>query len=129
MGLFQWGEFTSHSGKELSFKLECDVLTQSDWECVASMVDELSLPFSEVYGVPRGGIKLAQELEQYKKPHVHRLLIVDDVLTTGASMTSAKQKFLDKYTDREICGAVLFSRAATPSWIRPVFFLAGRLYA
>ena len=38
MNLFQLGKFTSHAGKELNWKIECDALTDADWECLAEMI-------------------------------------------------------------------------------------------
>lgn len=35
MDLFQKVDFISHSGKPLDWKLECDALTDKDWECIA----------------------------------------------------------------------------------------------
>ena len=85
MNLFQLGNFVSHAGNELEWKIECDALTDDDWECLAKMISEKT-EFGSVYGIPRGGTKLANALEKYKTPGSIIHLVVDDVWTTGKSM-------------------------------------------
>ena len=85
MSLFQHGKFTSHAGKELEWKIECDALTDADWECLAKMISE-RCHFGSVYGIPRGGVKLQKALEKYVEPNNPFRLVVDDVYTTGKSM-------------------------------------------
>ena len=88
MNLFQYGDFVSHAGKELKWKIECDALTDDDWDCLAQIVAD-RCNFGSVYGIPRGGVKFAQALEKYKKPTNPFRLVVDDVYTTGKSMREA----------------------------------------
>ena len=85
MNLFQLGKFTSHAGTELDWKIECDALTDEDWECLAKMISE-RCAFGTVYGIPRGGVKLQKALEKYADPKSPFRLVVDDVYTTGKSM-------------------------------------------
>lgn len=85
MSLFQLGKFISHSGNELEWKIECDALTDDDWDCLAKMISERT-QFGSVYGIPRGGTKLAKALEKYITPDSPIHLVVDDVWTTGNSM-------------------------------------------
>jgi hypothetical protein len=91
MNLFQLGKFTSHAGNELDWKIECDALTDDDWECLAKMISEKT-QFGKVYGIPRGGTKLANALEKYADPKNPIRLVVDDVWTTGTSMNEVMQK-------------------------------------
>lgn len=88
MNLFQSGSFISHAGKQLDWKIECDALTDEDWECLAKMIAE-RCSFGTVYGIPRGGTKLALALEKYCNPKSSTRLVVDDVYTTGKSMRDA----------------------------------------
>lgn len=90
MNLFQIGKFTSHAGKELNWKIECDALTDEDWECIALMISE-RCQFGRVYGIPRGGVKLQNALEKYADPKNPVRLVVDDVWTTGKSMMEVMQ--------------------------------------
>ena len=85
MNLFQEGNFISHAGHELNWKIECDALTDEDWDCLARIIHERTR-FGSVYGIPRGGVKLALALEKYITPGVPLRLVVDDVYTTGKSM-------------------------------------------
>lgn len=85
MTLFQLGKFTSHSSQELDWKIDCDALTERDWECLAKMISD-RCEFGTVYGIPGGGTKLQKALEKYITPHNPYRLVVDDVWTTGQSM-------------------------------------------
>ena len=85
MNLFQLGKFKSHAGLDLDWKIECDALTDEDWECLAKMISERT-QFGSVYGIPRGGTKLANALQKYCIPNHPIHLVVDDVWTTGKSM-------------------------------------------
>lgn len=85
MNLFQLGNFVSHAGRELEWKIECDALTDEDWECLAKMISE-RCAFGSVYGIPRGGVKLQKALEKYAETNNPFRLVVDDVYTTGKSM-------------------------------------------
>lgn len=62
--------------------------------------------------MPRGGLRLAEALKLYVTEGA--LLIVDDVLTTGASMEEFRN-------GREALGAVIFARGHCPSWVVPLF--------
>ena len=61
------------------------------WECLAKMISERT-QFGHVYGIPRGGTKLAKALEKYRDPKNPVRLVVDDVWTTGKSMNEVMQK-------------------------------------
>lgn len=134
--LFQWGEFTLNSGAKSKWKLECDALTEDDWQALAYMAWQVIGPFNSVQGVPRGGLKLAAAMEKYKcidpadgleilaasprLPH----LIVDDVLTTGGSLLRAMNAYLaDTKADKlpRVVGCVVFARGPCPSWVRAIF--------
>ena len=90
MNLLQLGKFTSHAGKELDFKIECDALTDDDWECIAKLISD-RCKFGKVYGIPSGGVKLQKALEKYVTPNNPYRLVVDDVWTTGESMMEAME--------------------------------------
>lgn len=113
--LFQQGVFTLHSGETTDFKIECDSLTDSDIDTIALLVSQ-RYKFHGVVGVPTGGLRLANALKKYCKETHPLLLIVDDVITTGASMkeTASQHKGF-------IRGVAIFSRTQCPAWIVPIF--------
>ena len=86
--LFSYGNFISHAGKPLKWKIECDALTTNDWDCLAHMVMERQkTPFSKVEGIPRGGIPFANALSKYASGNDKDMpMIVDDIFTTGKSI-------------------------------------------
>lgn len=141
MSLIQLGDFTLHSGAKSRFKLECDALTDDDWQALAYLVWQMVGRFGSVEGVPRGGLKLAAALEQYRCRDLDGsivvaaaiplpLLLVDDVLTTGRSM----QRIYDSFDwpnapeGLTAIGAVVFARGPCPPWVRAVFTLPERLW-
>jgi orotate phosphoribosyltransferase len=119
--LFQLGNFVLHSGGESDWKINCDMLDDNDIRCLARLVHKLVSPFCTVTGIPRGGIRLAEELQQYVTvygPH----LLVDDVYTTGNSMETYKDKILGySGSPPVIIGAVIFARGPCPFWVKSLF--------
>ena len=50
----------------LQWKLECDAISDDEWRCIAKMIYGYSnLPFSKAIGIPRGGLKMADALNEY----------------------------------------------------------------
>ena len=129
MGLLTWGDFVAHSGRVLAFKIECDSLDDDDWKCAAGMIAKVVPPFGRVVGIPRGGLKLAEALDSHCTDSP-RLLIVDDVWTTGGSMREARESALVEMGTSQslIIGAVLFARGPSPYWVIPVFRLNAGLW-
>ena len=120
MSLFSLGDFTSHSGKLLHWKIECDHLTEDDWECIAFMIQERQ-DFQEVIGIPKGGIPLQNALDKYKTFNMAApLLIVDDVLTTGKSFQEFNQ---NRGLAPFIVRWVVFSRIEPPDGINALFIM------
>ena len=120
MGLFELKDFTMHSGDAGKYKIECDVLTDEDWDTIAYIIAE-KISFKLVRGVPSGGIKLQNALLKYRNPKSETFLIVDDVLTTGKSMNDFRYVLEDTYPDLFYEGVVLFARNNCPHWIQSVF--------
>lgn len=112
--LFQLGDFTSHSGSVLPWKIRCDELSGDDWKCLARIAHDLIGAWGSVEGVLAGGVPFAAALAAHvtKGP----VLIADDVLTTGASMEEQR-------AGRDAIGVVVFARAVCPSWVMPIFTL------
>ena len=123
MSIFNVGEFKLANISLHPFKIDCDALTDEDWQSIAYIVSR-NYVFDDVFSIETGGNKLAQALQKYRHPspvHATRALIVDDVLTTGGSMESLKQKLQQEYDN--IQGFVLFSRTTPPDWVRSLFHL------
>ena len=119
--LFQSIDFTSHSGLDLTWKIEMNALSDPEWFTISKMILELSPPFKEAIGIPTGGTKLGSLLNAHgtgkrKDP----ICIVDDVLTTGNSM----KEFMTKRSWRnptKYIGWVVFARGKCPNWVTALF--------
>ena len=123
MNLFQSVDFVSHSGLELKWKIECDALSDPEWFTISQMIMEITSPFKEAIGIPRGGTKLGNLLNQYgtgKKEDP--ILLVDDVLTTGKSMVDYREEMdIERWQKSCALGWVVFARIKTPKWITALF--------
>ena len=116
--LFKKAKVVLHSGEESDWKIECDSFSRADWDTLAMLVSR-KLQFSAVVGIPTGGLPFAEACRQYADPFKDLpVLIVDDVLTTGASMEEFKAR-----VKHPIIGCVAFARGRCPSWIQPIFQL------
>lgn len=109
MALFVRKDFTSHAGVDLDWKIECDALDETDIECLAFLASRVALPFKTVVGIPNGGTRLANAMLKYADQTVESVLIVDDVYTTGMSMTEELDSWARIAPD--VQGLVLFSRS------------------
>ena len=114
MNLFIKEDFISHAGLPLTWKVECDALSDNDYEALAKIVSE-KITFRAVRGIPRGGIPFEKALKQYcTNDPADPLLIADDVYTTGTSMREV-------YEDGAI-GIVIFARnEIKDDWIRAIW--------
>lgn len=110
MSLFNVGNFTLHSGARSDFIIDCDALSDDDLEALARMAVNALPSFGSVVGVPRGGLRFAKILSQ--RATQGPTLIVDDVLTTGASMQQMRSTL-----HSPTMGLVIFARCAVPTWI------------
>ena len=122
--LFKRGKFTSHSGIELPFKIDCDALTDKDIDAVASYIASRMDCRFMVQDIAQGGCRLAAALEKYERcdaPFV--ILLVDEVLLTPSSMDAAKDAQPPQVHKDDIIGWVIFARCELPSWIHAMFVL------
>ena len=121
INLFQSVDFKSHSGLDLTWKIEMDTLSDPEWFTICRMIMEYSSPFREAIGIPRGGIKLGNLLNQYGTgKREDPVLLVDDVLTTGESMNEFKRKRQWRNPIKYI-GWVVFARNKCPDWVTALF--------
>ena len=86
--LFQVGDFISHAGNKLPWKIECDAISEAGWQSLARMImDDQKEPFYKAVGIPRGGVPLEEALNKYASGNeADKLLVCDDVYTTGTSI-------------------------------------------
>lgn len=117
MPLFKLGNCLLSSGDRSLYKIECDALTDADWDCLAALI-AAHINFGSVEGVPRGGLKLAERLQLHVT--TGRLLIVDDVYTTGQSMEYQR-------AGRDAIGVCVFARGKPAAWVTPIFQMWGRV--
>ena len=118
--LFQDGDFISHAGLQLAWKIECDAITTDEWRCLAKMImDYQKGPFSRAEGIPRGGVPLGEALNEYGtgNPH-HPVLIADDVYTTG---TSFREYIEEHYKDQHVIQWCVFARRHTENGVKALF--------
>ena len=113
MTLFHKQDFVGASGIPLTWKIECDALTDDDWDCIAYVGSQMLSPFVIAVGVPTGGERLAKAMNKYATPTSLSPLVVDDVWTTGKSFNEFKRAFEKTYclfSKQNILGFVAFAR-------------------
>lgn len=120
MTLFVRKDFIMHSGEQSSYKIECDGLTFDDLKTLCYLISQ-KYSFYDVYGVPTGATKIENELRQYCDPNSDTFLVVDDVLTTGASMIDGYAEVVGRGA-KNIQGVVLFARGRNElDWVDCLF--------
>jgi hypothetical protein len=112
--LFKWGQFIGAGGSELDYKIECDALEDSDWNCIAAASIARVGAFSDIAYVPTGGRALAKAFGPYRVTGVRRWLVVDDVWTTGTSMN----RLVDEMKLADWIGFVAFARGSLPTNVK-----------
>ena len=114
MNLIKYGNFRSAAGLDLTWKIECDALSDDDFGNIAKIAAPVLHPFSAVSGVPDGGGRLACAFGDFLT-ETGPLLVVDDVWTTGKSMRDLAGTILGWK------GFVIFARGETPPNITSFF--------
>ncbi len=112
--MIEYASFLGHSSVNLPWKINCDTMTDEDWAGLAQIV-RAKFSFSQVMGIPRGGLKFAAALRPFCSDGP--LLLVDDVMTTGRSM----EEYRAYHPTMPTIGVVVFSRGPVPDWIHPIF--------
>lgn len=120
--IFKTGDFTLASGLQSTFKIDCDELTNDDLYSLALYANKFLPDFKAVMGVPRGGIRFADQMRKFVS-HDGCILVVDDVFTTGKSMINfIKENELDQNSG--VQGLVIFARNPPLPWIRTIFTIS-----
>lgn len=109
--LFQQRSFISAAGLSLSWKIECEALSETDWRTIAAVAVGSLPKFKKAIGVPRGGLKLAEAFGAFATHEADLVLVVDDVWTTGRSLTH----FAADHGGPDWFGFVAFARGPLPS--------------
>lgn len=107
-----------------------DRMDDEDVAVLAKLAARMVGPFDCVTGIPRGGLRLAEAMSEYisdgPDDDSAPCLIVDDVLTTGASMEKAKTELLaEARPGTKVIGLVAFARGPCPPWVKAVFTYNG----
>ena len=125
--LFTSGDFISHAGLPLKWKIECDAIRPEEWETLAQMIMEYeTMPFREVSGIPTGGMALASALDKYKSPDADDfVLVVDDVWTTGMSMKDHIKENYPSYIKAKVKKWVVFARRPPDDGTKALFTMPG----
>lgn len=128
--LFETGKFTLHSGAETFWRINAETLSAFDLRTLARMYAHYATGYQAVVSIPRGGNAFADALRSFQQPMApaqehRRVLIADDVLTTGASMMRTRRTLLDAQPGIEVVGVVIFARGKIPGWITAIWKLPG----
>ena len=124
--LFEVGDFVSHAGKELPWKIECDAIRPEWWDALARMVmDYQDRPFYKAVGIPRGGVPFAQAMNKYASGDPNdQIMICDDVFTTGTSFKDFIRENFPEWTMGQGYRWVVFARQPCyehPHHVRALF--------
>jgi len=124
--LFEVGDFVSHAGKELPWKIECDAIRPEWWDALARMVmDYQDRPFYKAVGIPRGGVPFAQAMNKYASGDPNdQIMICDDVFTTGTSFKEFIRENFPDWTMGQGYRWVVFARQPCyehPHHVRALF--------
>lgn len=116
MTLFEKRDFVSAAGVPLTWRIECDALTDADWQAIADICGPKLPKFGGVLGVPRGGLALHEAMIRHMNPDSQRFLIVDDVWTTGYSMSQCAARG-GLIAGVDWIGFVAFARGPLPPYV------------
>jgi|TARA_B100000035_G_scaffold59833_1_gene48083 hypothetical protein len=124
--LFEVGDFISHAGKKLPWKIECDAIRPEWWDGLARMVmDYQDRPFYKAVGIPRGGLPFAQAMNKYASGDPNdQIMICDDVFTTGTSFKDFIKENYPEWTAGQGYRWVIFARKPSnthPYHVRALF--------
>lgn len=124
--LFKFGDFDLHSGDKSDWIINCEALTDEDLETLAVVGARLLRPFGCVVGIPNGGTRFAKAMCGHRSGSIDNLLIVDDVMTTGNSISQAWDKSWNN--DGTLQALVIFSRTDDIHlhWVQRIFQYQGK---
>ena len=117
MNLFVKQNTPLDSGQTLPVTIDCNALTDTDYECLAIIIGR-KLQFKKVVAASGEGLKLEKALQKCcVEDDTYATLICSDVLTTGETMNNMKENL----NDQNVIGVVIFAVGMCPEWVMPVF--------
>ena len=119
--IFIHGKFTFASGLQSNFKIDCDDLTDDELYTLALQSYQFLPRFKEVYGVPTGGLRFAEQMRKFVS-EFGNILVVDDVFTTGKSINNFVE--VNNFDRNNVRGLVIFARNTPPVWIKSIFTMS-----
>ena len=126
MSLFRAGIFKLFSGRSSDWAVNCDDLTDDDWDCIRNLILERHPNFSTVVGMTKNGKLLADLLNPFTT--TGDVLLVDDVLNINLMQTQRLwYRTRMSYHSREVSGYVVFACMPCPSWVRALWQLDVRI--
>ena len=123
--LFQKIDFISHAGLPLTWKIECDAITDTEWIALAHIIRQYEKQdWCEAVGIPRGGVALGEALDKYSTGNPKDpVLVVDDVYTTGKSF---KDYVEENHFDDEVIMWTVFARKPTEDGVKALFTMPSK---
>jgi len=122
VSLFNKGIFHLFSGRTTDWVIDCNALSQDDWECIRNLVLERHPNFSHVAGVSTNGKRLADLLSSFCTNG--DVLLVDDVLKVNVMHAHRLYyRTRQEYHDRDVSGYVIFACVPCPTWVRALWQL------
>lgn len=122
MSLFQKGIFSLFSGRSAEWSIDCNTLSEEDWNCIAELILERCPNFSHVDCVADRGIRLRDLLAAHAT--TGDVLLVDDVL--DIELMQKKRLWYrtrNEYHQKDVLGYVVFACLPCPTWIRALWQL------
>jgi orotate phosphoribosyltransferase len=118
LSLFLLGDFKLHSGELSEYLIDANALDGDALLAVAHRLAVIVGPYGYVEGIPRGGLRLALAMQQYRTLGHPAILLVDDVWTTGQSMREKREEMKAEVGGGPVFGAVIFHRGQgiLPYW-------------
>ena len=118
--LFQKVDFISHAGLPLTWKIECDAISDNEWIALAHIIRQYEKRnWCEAVGIPRGGVALGEALDKYSTGDQNDpVLVVDDVYTTGKSF---KEYVAEHNLDDDTIKWAVFARKPTADGVKALF--------
>lgn len=127
LSFLEFGHFVLASGKHTNVKIVVEKLLEHRWEHIERLLLGSSLPrewlCNPIYGVPTGGISLANKLFTANTPEsTGSAVVIDDVWTTGGTV----RRFIEEIGIPHPLVWVMFLRGEPPTDIPFAYHIDAR---